>query len=99
MFSWFMLPGILLAIGVSGLVWWSLKEFTRLEASKADGLAVVSGLAMAFILSLAYRGLLKEPIQVGVTIIVLILSYLLVQFEKKRHTRSSQKKHEYTPKM
>lgn len=84
MFSWFMVPGLFLAIGVSGVVWWALKEFSRIEASKADGIAVVSGLAVAFLLSLYSRGLLKEPIQIGATLIVLALSYGLVQYEQKR---------------
>lgn len=84
MFSWFMLPGLLLAIGVSGAVWWALKEFSRIDDSKADGIAVACGLAVAFFMSLINSGLLKDPIQVGVTVVVLALSYGLVQFEQKR---------------
>lgn len=86
MVSWFMLPGLLLAIGVSGVVWWVLNEFSRIDASKADGIAVVSGLAVAFLMSINNRGLLKDPIQVGVIVVVLALSYGLVQFEQKRPT-------------
>jgi len=84
MFSWFMLPGMFLSIGVSGVVWWGLKEFSQIEASKADGIAVVSGLSIAFLMSIISRGLLKDPIQVGIAIFMLALSYGLVQFEQKR---------------
>lgn len=91
MFSWFMIPGLLLAIGASGVVWWALKEFSRIDASKADGIAVVCGLGVAFLLSLSYRGLIKEPIQVGVAVFVLALSYVLVQYEKKPTIDSTKK--------
>lgn len=84
MFSSFMLPGMFLSIGVSGVVWWGLKELSQIEASKADGIAVVSGLAIAFLMSMISRGLLKDPIQVGIAIFMLALSYGLVQFEQKR---------------
>lgn len=84
MFSQFMLPGLLLAIGVAGVMWWALEEFTALPSSKADGLAVVSGLAVAFTASLNNRGLFDEPLQVVLALFVLALSYFLVQIEQKR---------------
>lgn len=89
MFSSFMLPGLFLAIGVSGVAWWALEEFTRLEASKVDGISIVSGLTVAFIMSIINRGLLRDPLQVGVATVVLVLSYFLIQFEQKRkiHTQ------------
>ncbi len=93
MFSSFMLPGLFLGIGVSGVVWWGLEEFTRLEASKADGISVVSGLAVAFIMSIINRGLLRDPLQVGVAVVVLALSYLLVRFEQKRNIYTQKRNH------
>lgn len=93
MFSSFMLPGLFLAVGVSGVVWWALEEFTRLDASKADGIAVVSGLTVAFLMSMINRGLLRDPFQVGVAVVVLALSYFLVRFEQKRNTHTQKRNH------
>ncbi|AGA69674.1 hypothetical protein Desdi_2243 [Desulfitobacterium dichloroeliminans LMG P-21439] len=84
MFSQMMLPGLLLAIGFAGLIWWILEHFTSLNPSKIDGMAVVGGLAVSFIISLSMRGLLGQPIQVFSAIFILAFSYLFVQWQQKR---------------
>lgn len=78
-----MLPGLLLAIGVTGLVWWTLEEFTRLKGSTIDGIAAVSGLAVALPVSLISRGLVKDPVQIAAGILVLSLSYVLIRVQRK----------------
>lgn len=79
-----MLPGLLLAIGVTGLIWWTLQEFTRLKSTTTDGIAAVSGLAVALLVSLINRGLIQDPVQVVAGIFVLSLSYVLIRIEPKR---------------
>lgn len=88
MFSQFMLTGLLLAIGVTGVIWWALKEFTNLSPVKVDGIAVVFGLTGSLTISLIMRGLIKDPLQVTLAIFVLILSYALFQWEQKRKKSS-----------
>lgn len=96
MFSQFMLPGLLLAIGFAGAIWWALEAFTVLPSSKADGIAVVSGLAVSFTISLRNRGLMDEPLQVVLALLVIVLSYILMQIEQKRRdSRLSQSEAKY----
>lgn len=92
MFSAFMLPGLLLAIGITGMVWWILKEFTNLTSRRVDGLAIVCGLGITFLLSLFNRGLLQDPLQIVMGISVLCLSYALVQWSNGKSVKYKAKK-------
>ncbi len=92
MFSAFMFPGLLLAIGITGVLWWILKEFTNLSSRRVDGLAVISGLGITFLLSLFNRGLLQDPLQIVVGICVLCLSYALIQWENSKSLKLKSKK-------
>lgn len=92
MFSTFMLPGLLLAIGISGIVWWTLKEFTHLSPEKVDGLSIVVGLGITILVSLLKRGLWQDPLQILVGVSVLALSYLLSQRQYKNKYKAKKSK-------
>ncbi len=77
-------PGLLFAIGISGLIWTFLEQYTSLSPEKVDAFAVVIGLTIAFIYSLKTRYLVGNVLFDLVTLGVLILSYFMVKSGSKK---------------
>lgn len=78
-------PGLLLAIGVAGIVWTGLNQFTRWQARKIDALSVVSGLWIAFLFSLQARGLLQNYLFDILSLVVLTYCYWVIGIRKKKN--------------
>jgi len=83
----FMIPGLFIAIGIAGLVWTVLNRFSSLAAAKVDTLAILAGLAAGFVVSLALRGLLRQPMFVLASLAALAATFMLT-YAKSRPPRA-----------